>query len=121
VGDEMQAAHAVDLDRRNRRTAPLRQRQLLPAFPHPVGGGPEMSVEVASLLGRADDRVQRYRLQAQLPLAAHADRAGDLIKWQQTVASRGWPDRRCARLASTWCRLARRKSLSTSARGESGI
>jgi len=45
-----------------------------------------MSVEVAPLLGRADDRVQRYRLQAQLPLAAHAERAGDLIKWQQTVA-----------------------------------
>src|SRR5207247_4915769 len=39
VADEVQAAYAVDLDRRDRRTAPFRQRQLLPAFPHPVGGG----------------------------------------------------------------------------------
>src|SRR5260370_27748772 len=58
VADEMLAAHAVYLDRRDRRTAPLRQRQLLPAFPHPVGGGPEVPVEVVPLLGRADDRVQ---------------------------------------------------------------
>jgi hypothetical protein len=49
----MQAADAVYLDRRDGRTAPLGQRQLLPAFPHPVGGGPEVPVEVAPVLGRA--------------------------------------------------------------------
>jgi hypothetical protein len=86
VADEMLAAHAVHLDRRDRRTAPLRECQLLPAFPHPAGGGPEAPVEVVPLLGRADDRVQRYRLQAQLPLAAPAEHTGDLIKPQQAVA-----------------------------------
>jgi hypothetical protein len=46
-------------------------------------------VEVVPLLGRADDRVQRYRLQAQLPLAAHAQRTGDLIQRQEAVAVSG--------------------------------
>ena len=89
VADEMQAADPVDLDRRDRRTAPLRQRQLLPAFPHPVGGGPEVPVEIAEGIDSADDRVQPYRLQAQLPLASHAKRADDLVERQQAVAASG--------------------------------
>jgi len=89
VADEVQAADAVDLDRRARRTAPLRQRQLRPAFPYPVGGGPDVPVEVAALLGRAGDRVQRYRLQAQVPLAAPPERACDLVERQEAVAVGG--------------------------------
>src|ERR1035438_9375990 len=47
VVDEMLVAYAVHLDRRDRGAAPLCQRQLLPAGPHPVGRGPEVPVEVA--------------------------------------------------------------------------
>jgi hypothetical protein len=57
VDHEMPVADAVDLDRRDRFTAALGQRQPLPAEPHPVGGGPEAPVEVAAPLGRADDGV----------------------------------------------------------------
>jgi peptidyl-tRNA hydrolase len=46
-------------------------------------------VEVAPRVDRADDRVQRYRLQAKVPLAAHAERADDLIKPQEAVAVMG--------------------------------
>src|SRR5258708_40115222 len=45
VADEMLAAHAVHLDRRHRRTAPLRQPPLLPAVPPTGGGGPEVPGE----------------------------------------------------------------------------
>jgi hypothetical protein len=86
VADEVQAADAVDLDRRDRRAAPLRQRQLLPPGPDPVGGGPEAAVEFVPRVDRADDRVQRYRLQSQLPLAAPAERAGDLVERHEAVA-----------------------------------
>jgi len=89
IADEMQAAGAVHLDRRDRRAAPFCQRQLLPAGPHPVGGGPEVPVEVAPRVDRADDRVQPYRLQAHVPLAAHAERAGDLVERQEAVAVTG--------------------------------
>src|SRR6266571_3182152 len=71
VAHEMQAPDAVHLDRRDRRTAPLCQRQLLPAFPHPAGGGPEVPVEV------------------QLPLAAPPERAGDLGERQEAAAVSG--------------------------------
>src|SRR6266581_5721704 len=89
VVHEMQVAYAVHLDRRDRRTAPLCQRQLLPAFPHSVGGGPEVPVEVAPRVDRADDRVQPYGLQAQGPFAAPAERAGDLVERQDAVAVMG--------------------------------
>src|SRR6266568_511481 len=45
VDHEMPVADAVDLDRRDRFTAALGQRQPLPAEPRPVGGGPEAPVE----------------------------------------------------------------------------
>jgi hypothetical protein len=48
-----------------------------------------MPVEVAPLRGRADDRVQAYRLQTQVPLAAPADRGGDLIEPQEAVNAMG--------------------------------
>jgi len=91
VADEVLAADAVYLDRRDRRAAPFRERQLLPAGLYPVGGGPEVPVEVAPRAGRADDRVQAYRLQAKVPLTAPAERAGDLIKPQEAVAVMGPP------------------------------
>ena len=40
VLDEMQVTDAVDVDRRDRRTAPLREIERLHPLPHPVGGGP---------------------------------------------------------------------------------
>jgi hypothetical protein len=48
-------------------------------------------VEVAPGVDRADDRVQPYRLQAQVPLAAPAERAGEIIKPQEAVAVMGPP------------------------------
>ena len=36
VFDEMQVAEAVDVDRRDRRAAPLREIEPLPPLPHPV-------------------------------------------------------------------------------------
>src|SRR5579859_1156113 len=89
VADEMLAADPVHLDRRDRRTAALGQRQLFPARAHPVGRGPKVPVEVAAGIDRADDRVQRYRLQAQGPLAAHAERADDFVESQEAVAVLG--------------------------------
>src|ERR1700730_9219571 len=85
----MQVAYAVHLDRRDRRTAPLCQRQLFPAGPDPVGGRPEAPVEVAPRVDGADDRGEPYHLQAQVPLAAHAERAGDLIECQEAAAVLG--------------------------------
>ena len=73
VADEMPMAHAVDLDRRDRLTAPLGQRQPLPAGPDPARGGPEAAVEVAPRAGGADDRVEPDCLQPQLALAAPAE------------------------------------------------
>jgi hypothetical protein len=73
VADEMPVAHPVHLDRRDRRTAPLSQRQPLPAGPDPASGGPEAAVEVAPRAGGAHDGVEPDRLQPQLPLAAPAE------------------------------------------------
>jgi hypothetical protein len=89
IADEMQASDTVDLDRRDRRAAPLRERELHPAFTYPAGGGPEVTVEVVPGIDRPGDRVQPYRPQAQLPLAAPAERAGDLVEPQELVAARG--------------------------------
>src|SRR6266571_7786157 len=86
VADEVLAADAVHLDRGDRRAAPLRQRELLPAFPRPVGGGPEVPVEGGQRAGRADDTVHRYRLQADVLLTSPSEPPGDLIKPQEAVA-----------------------------------
>src|SRR5580704_16141620 len=86
VAHEMLVADPVDLDRRNRLTAPLGQRQPFPPVPRPTGRGPEPAVEVAPRVDRADDRVHRYRLQPQPPLAAPAERADDLVKRHDTAA-----------------------------------
>jgi hypothetical protein len=64
VTDEVEAVDPVDLDRRNCGAAPLGQRQLLPAGPDPVGGWPEVPVEVTTGVDRADNGVQSYRLQS---------------------------------------------------------
>jgi hypothetical protein len=48
--------------------------------------GPEVPVEVAQQVDRADNGVQRYRLQAQVPLAAPAERANDLVEHREPVA-----------------------------------
>jgi hypothetical protein len=63
VADEMPLAQSVDLDRRDRLTAPLGERQPLPAGPDPARGGPEAAVEVAPHAGGADDRVEPDCLQ----------------------------------------------------------
>jgi len=62
------------------------RRQLLPPRPDPVVGGAEAAVEVVPRTGRPDDRVQRYRVQSQLSLAAAAERVGDLVERHEAVA-----------------------------------
>jgi hypothetical protein len=89
VANEVPPADPVDLDRRDRRAAPLSQRQLLPAGPDPVGRGPEVPVEVTPGVDRADDGVQRYRPQPQLPFAAPVDRTDYLVEGQQAAAVKG--------------------------------
>jgi hypothetical protein len=81
----MPVADAVDVNRWDRRAAPLGQRQLLPAGLHPVGGRPEVPVEAVLRVDRADDRVHRYGLQAQVLLAAPAERANDLAERHDAV------------------------------------
>lgn len=73
VADEMPIAHTVDLDRRDRLTAPLGQRQPLPAGPDPARAGPDAAVEVAPRAGGADDRVEPDCLQPKLALTAPAE------------------------------------------------
>src|SRR5215813_1029918 len=87
VGYEVLITDAIDLDRRDRLTAALRQREPLPPVPHPGGGRPEAPVEVASRAGRANDGVQPDRLQPQLPLATPAQRADGIIQRHQPVGS----------------------------------
>jgi len=85
VSHEVQAADAIDLDRRDCLAAPLGEGQPLPPVPHPGGGRPEAPVEVAPGADCADDGIQPNNLQAQLPLAAPAQRADDLIQWHEPV------------------------------------
>ena len=80
VLDEMAPANPVHLDGRKGLAAPLGQRQVHPAGPQPVGCGPEPPVEVPPSVERADDRVQRDRLQAEVALTAPAQRAHHLIQ-----------------------------------------
>src|SRR5262249_61810633 len=87
VGYEVQPADAVHLDRRDRLAAPLGQGQPLPPEPHPGGGGPEAPVEVAPRAGGADDGIEPDRLQPQLPLAAPAQRADNVIQRHEPVGS----------------------------------
>jgi hypothetical protein len=89
IADEMQAPDAVDLDRRDRRAEPLSERELHPAFTHPAGSGPEVTVGVVPGIDRPGDRVQPYRPQAELALAAPTERAGDLVEPQELVGARG--------------------------------
>jgi hypothetical protein len=86
VVHEVQAADAVDLDRRDRLAPPLRQGQAFPPGPHLVGGGPEVTVEGLPRIDRAHDRVQRNRLQPQVPFTAPAERASDLVERHDAVA-----------------------------------
>ena len=71
VFDEVQAADAVHLDRRDRLAAPLCQREPFPAGSHPVGGGTEPVVK-SRRVERADDRAQPDGLQAELPAVTAA-------------------------------------------------
>jgi hypothetical protein len=82
----VRAADAVDLDRRDRLAAPLGQGEALPPVPDPRRGGPEAPVEVAPRAGRADDGVQLDGLQPQLPLAAPAQGAHNVIEHHKPVA-----------------------------------
>ena len=72
VLDEVQVAHAVDVDRRDRHAAPPREIEPLPPLPHPVGGGPEPAVEVAPGLDGSGHGVERDGLQAKVVPAAPA-------------------------------------------------
>ena len=89
-----------------------------PSGTAPAGGGPEAAVEIVPRVDRADDRVQPYRLQAQVAFAALAQCAEDLVERQDAVDVTGLAAQAVrASLARTWRRLARRNPFSASARG----
>ena len=117
VANEMPMAHAVDLDRRDRLTAPLGQRQPLPAEPDPARGGPEAAVEVTPRAGGAHDRVEPDCLQPQLRWPRQPSEPTISSSGTRRPLSTGRPRRRFVSAARNWCRLARRKSFSASARG----
>lgn len=70
--DEVHVADEVHVDRRDRRAAPLRQVEALPALPHPVGGGPELSVEVVPGVDGSGHRVELNGPQAKAAFPAPA-------------------------------------------------
>ena len=120
VLDEIQVPHPVHVDRRDRLAAPLRQREPLPALPHPArwwagtgGRSPACESTVPTM------RVQPDRLQAaayrspRRPSAATTSSNG-----RMRLTSSGSRRSRWASRASTWRRRTRRKSFSTSARGK---
>ena len=80
VLDEVQAADAVHLDRRDHRAAPVSLIEQLPPLPVAVRDGPEPTVEVARLLDRPDHRIRPDGPQAQIELAAEAQRADHLAE-----------------------------------------
>jgi hypothetical protein len=82
VAHEVHVADPVHRNRRERLAAALGGRDPLPAPAHPWRRGPEAAVEVARAIDRADDRVQRDRLEAELDLAGHAERLHDLVEGQ---------------------------------------
>ena len=114
---EVQVTDPVHLDRRDRLTAPLGQRQPLPALPHPPARRPEPPVEVAGRVDRADDRVKPDRVQPEPALAALAERASTSSSGRITFTSSGARRSRRTSRASCWRRRTRRKSSATSARG----
>ena len=83
VLDEVEVADPVDVDRRHRVAAPPRRGDPLPALAHRRRGGPELAVEVAlAAVDRADDRLERDHLHAEVVLAAAPERADDLLERQ---------------------------------------
>jgi hypothetical protein len=85
VDDEMQVTDAVHLDRRNRLTSALGQRQPLPSLPDTARGGPEVPVEVAPGIYRAHHGIQPDRLQPQRPLPGAPQRRDHLVEGQDEV------------------------------------
>jgi hypothetical protein len=83
VLDEVQAADAVHLDRRDHHAVPSGLIDQLPALPVPVRGGPEPAVEAGRLLGGSDYRVQPDGPQPQGVFAAESQHADDLVEPQQ--------------------------------------
>ena len=85
VHDEVQVPDAVHVDRRKGHAAPLREIQPLPSLPHPVGGGPELAVEVAPGVDGPGHGVELDGLQAKVVFATPAQ-GGDYLVKQQNAA-----------------------------------
>jgi len=83
VDDEMQIAHAEDVDRRHRASAPAGRGDALPPSSGSRRGGAEPAVELGvPAVDGADDGVERDGLQAQMPLAGATERRHHLLEWQ---------------------------------------
>ncbi len=85
VADEMQLPDAVQIDRRERLPAPGCCGEPLEALPGLAARRPEVAVEAADPVGRADDRVEGDRLQAQRDDLARTERGDHLVVRQQQV------------------------------------
>jgi hypothetical protein len=116
VLDEVQAADAVHLDRRDHRAALFSLIERLPPLPVAVRDGPESMVEVARLLDRPDYRIQPDGPQAQVELTAEAQRADQLAE-PQRLLSAGWWRSQLPSRSSSCRRRARVKSSAASTAG----
>src|SRR5207245_2541755 len=79
VADEADLADPQHVDRWHRLPPPHRGGDLLPATPHPGGGGTEAAVEVAGPIHRADDQLERDHLQPDSALADEPERLDHLL------------------------------------------
>ena len=81
--DEVQLADPVHVDRRHRLAAATRRRDSLPAPAHARRGGAELAVElVVAACHRTDDAVQSDLVNADVALAATAQRGDHLLERQ---------------------------------------
>ena len=80
VAHEVDVAHLQQVDRRHRLTSAHRGVDLLPACANPARGGAKAAIEIALAIDRADDRVERDDLQAEVRLARPAKGLDDLLE-----------------------------------------
>lgn len=86
VPDEVHVADLVDIDRRKRLPGAHRQGQPLPALSATARGGAELRVEVADLVHRPDDLLDRDDLHPERLLADDAEGVDDLLEGQRAGA-----------------------------------
>jgi hypothetical protein len=85
VADEVHVPDPVDVDRRHPLAAPDRLRDPLPPPLHAARGRAKAPIELAGAVDRADDRVERDRLEPEPPLALATERLDHLVEGQDQV------------------------------------